>query len=74
MAKRKKTKKTTKKPYKHPLPSRPDILDFLRETGRPVSARAIARAFEVRSEKHREQLGDQLRKMVRSGQGSRRRV
>ena len=34
MAKRKKTKKTTKKPYKHPLPSRPDILDFLRETGR----------------------------------------
>jgi ribonuclease R len=68
LAKRKKTKKTAKKPYKHPLPSRSEILDFLRETGRPVSGRAIARAFELRGDKHRDQLGDQLRKMVRSGQ------
>jgi ribonuclease R len=68
LAKRKTSKKASGKKYQHPLPSRSEILDFLKETGTPAGLESIARAFKIKGAPLQKNLEDQLRKMVRSGQ------
>ncbi len=55
------------KPYKHPIPSPNELVDFLTETGRPVKADAILRGFGLKGQRMRSLLVDRLDKMVRSG-------
>jgi len=62
MAKRK------NKPYKHPIPSRNDLLAFLEEAGRPVKAEQILGKFGLKGQRMRSLLSDRLHKMVRAGQ------
>ena len=66
------TKKSRKprqsKPYKHPIPSPNDLVDFLTEAGKPLKADAILEAFGLKGQKMRAQLVDKLYAMVRSGQ------
>ena len=70
MARRdKKRKKPHKgKPYKHPIPSPNELIDFLKEAGRPVKAEAILKAFGLKGQRMRSQLVDRLHSMLRSGQ------
>ena len=65
----KKNKKPHKgKPYKHPIPSRNDLIDFLTEVGKPLKAEAILKAFSLKGQRTRSLLVDKLYAMVRSGQ------
>ncbi len=68
MSKRKKSKTKTKKPYQHPVPKRGELLDFLREAGKPLKVGVLLESFGLKGERVRTQLTDQLRKMVRAGQ------
>jgi ribonuclease R len=72
---RKNTKKTTtskakgkKKAYKHPIPSRNDLLEFLEAAGRPLKADRIMADLGLKGQRTRGLLVDRLYKMVRSGQ------
>ena len=66
---RKKSKKPHKgKPYKHPLPSPNDLIDFLTEAGKPLKADAILKAFDLKGQRVRSLLVDKLYAMVKSGQ------
>jgi ribonuclease R len=56
------------KKYKHPIPSRNELLDFLTETGRPVKADAILKAFGLKGQRLRSLLDDRLHGMLRAGQ------
>ncbi len=67
--KSKKNKKSQpKKPYKHPIPSPNELVDFLTETGKPVKADEILRGFGLKGQRMRSLLVDRLYKMVRGGQ------
>lgn len=57
-----------KQPYKHPIPSPNELIDFLTEVGRPVKADAILKGFGLKGQRMRSLLVDRLYKMVRSGQ------
>jgi len=72
---RKNTKKTTtstakgkKKGYKHPIPSRNDLLEFLETAGRPIKADRIMSKLGLQGQRTRGLLVDRLYKMVRAGQ------
>jgi ribonuclease R len=72
---RKNTKKTNtskadgkKKAYKHPVPSRNDLLAFLEAAGRPLKADRIMADLNLKGQRTRGLLVDRLYKMVRSGQ------
>jgi ribonuclease R len=56
------------KPYKHPIPSRNDILEMLTDVGKPIKADPIMTAYGLKGQRSRSLLVDQLQKMVRSGQ------
>jgi ribonuclease R len=56
------------KPYKHPIPSRNELLDFLKDAGRPQKADAIMSGLSLRGQRTRGLLVDQLQKMLRAGQ------
>ena len=66
-----KPKKDTKphkgKPYKHPIPSPNQLIDFLTEAGRPQKADAILKAFNLKGQRMRSLLVDKLHAMVRTG-------
>ena len=62
MAKRK------SKPYKHPVPSRSELLAFLEEAGKPVKLEQILSNFSLKGQRMRGVLSDRLYKMVRAGQ------
>jgi len=66
------TKKTTRqgkgKPYKHPVPSRNDLLDMLTDVGKPLKAEPIMQAYGLKGQRMRSLLVDQLKDMVRAGQ------
>jgi ribonuclease R len=65
----KKAAKTKKdKPYKHPIPSRNDLLDMLTEVGKPIKAEPIMQAYGLQGQRMRSLLIDQLQDMVRAGQ------
>ena len=67
--KEKKKKKPLKgKPYKHPVPSKNELIDFLEDAGRPLKADAILKGFGLRGQRMRSMLVDRLNSMVRSGQ------
>ncbi|MDJ0750276.1 MAG: ribonuclease R [Woeseiaceae bacterium] len=61
-------KSQSKKPYKHPIPSPNELIDFLTETGKPVKADEILRGFGLKGQRMRSLLVDRLYKMVRGGQ------
>ena len=67
----KRTKKTAgkrEKAYKHPIPSRNELLNFLEAEGRPVKAERIMAGFGLRGQRMRSLLVDRLQGMVRAGQ------
>ena len=68
MSKRKKTTSDRGKSYQHPVPKRGSILDFLREAGQPLKAEAIMLGFDLKGQRMRSLLVDQLARMVRGGQ------
>ena len=70
MAKRQKTRtrKGRGTTYKHPVPSRNELLDYLRSAGRPLSAAAVLDGFGLKGLRLQAQLLEKLQKMARSGQ------
>lgn len=65
----KKDKQTHKgRPYKHPIPSENELIDFLTDEGKPLKADAILKAFELKGQRMRSLLLDKLNAMVRAGQ------
>ena len=68
MTERKKSTKKQKKNYRHPIPDRGKVLDFLRDSGRPLKVEVILDEFGLKGQKMRTQLVETLRKMVRAGQ------
>ena len=65
----KKSRKPHKgKPYKHPIPGPNDLIDFLTETGKPLKADAILKAFDLKGQRMRSLLVEKLNAMVRAGQ------
>jgi ribonuclease R len=56
------------KPYKHPIPGRNELLDFLETEGRPRKAGQILQAFGLKGQRMRSLLVDRLHGMVRAGQ------
>jgi len=68
---RKTTKKSTikgSKSYKHPVPGRNELLEFLENEGKPVKAEGIMAGFGLRGQRMRGLLVDRLQGMVRAGQ------
>ena len=56
------------KSYRHPIPSRPELLDYLEEVGRPVKAERLMSDLGLKGQRTRSLLIDRLYKMVRAGQ------
>ena len=67
-AKKKAAKPKKNEPYKHPIPSRNDLLDMLTEVGKPLKAEPIMQAYGLQGQRMRTLLIDQLQDMVRAGQ------
>jgi len=63
-----KPKPKTRKTYKHPIPGRKELIEFITKSGRPLAMGALQDAFGVRGDRNRSKLADQLKKMVRGGQ------
>lgn len=57
-----------KKNYKHPIPGRAELLATLTEFGRPMKTDQIMAALNLKGQKTRGLLADQLHKMLRAGQ------
>ena len=68
MTERKKSKPKGNKSYKHPLPSRGEILDYLRDSGKPLKVDALLRAFDLKGQRMLAKLTESLRSMVAAGQ------
>ena len=67
----KKTKsrsRQTKKPYKHPIPSRNDLINFLEKAGRPLKVKEIIDGFGLKGQRVRVLLEERLETMHRAGQ------
>ena len=60
--------KRKKKPYKHPIPSRNELLDHLKAAGTPRKAGQILKAFGLKGQRMHSLLVDRLYEMVRAGQ------
>ena len=68
---RKKTKKTAKrrgKAYKHPIPSRSELLEVLQDAGKPLKADQVLSTLGLKGQRMRSLLVERLYKMVRAGQ------
>jgi hypothetical protein len=61
-------KNSENKPYKHPIPSRNELLEFLTDAGKPLKADAILAGFGLKGQRMRSMLVDRLGKMLRAGQ------
>jgi len=68
LAKHQKSPNKPDKSYKHPIPSRNEVLDFLIEAGRPVRPDELLDGFGLQGQRPRKRLEEKLQKMVRSGQ------
>ena len=65
----KKTKAARKsKPYKHPIPSKNELIEFLEKAGKPLKIEKILDRFSLKGQRMRSLLGDRLYSMVRAGQ------
>ena len=60
--------KAKKKPYKHPIPSRNKLIEFLEKSGKPLKVQAIMAGLELKGQRMLSQLIDRLDGMVRAGQ------
>lgn len=60
--------KRTAKPYKHPIPSQNDLIDFLNDVGKPLKVEPILTAFSLKGQRMRSLLVERLQVMVRAGQ------
>lgn len=58
----------TRKPYKHPIPSPGNLIDFLNDVGKPLKVEPIMAAFSLKGQRMRSLLVDRLQDMVRQGQ------
>jgi ribonuclease R len=56
------------KPYKHPIPSRPELIDLLERAGKPLKVKAIMSELGLKGERMRSLLEDRLDSMHRAGQ------
>jgi ribonuclease R len=66
--KKRKSSSSKKKPYRHPIPARADLLAKLTEVGRPLKTDQLMAELGLKGQKTRGLLVDQLHKMVRGGQ------
>ena len=66
--KKKTQRKSKSKPYKHPIPSQNDLIDFLTNVGKPLKVKPMLEAFSLKGQRMRALLVDRLQGMVRSGQ------
>ncbi|MBT8099864.1 MAG: ribonuclease R, partial [Gammaproteobacteria bacterium] len=64
----KKKTKAKKKPYKHPVPDRNQLLDFLEEAGKPLKIQSIMNGFDLKGQRMLSLLIERLDGMVRAGQ------
>ena len=60
--------KRTAKPYKHPIPSQNDLIDFLNDVGKPLKVEPILTSFSLKGQRMRSLLVERLQVMVRAGQ------
>ena len=70
LANRKKTtsRKAGGKNYKHPIPDRNELLDYLKRADQPLKANGILSGFGLKGLRMRALLLEKLQKMVRAGQ------
>ena len=70
MPKRKPRKRpaSKKKTYKHPIPGRNELIDFLEKAGRPLKVKQIIDGFDLKGERMRTLLEERLETMHRAGQ------
>ncbi|MEX2496398.1 MAG: ribonuclease R [Woeseia sp.] len=54
--------------YKHPVPGRNDLLQYLRDAGQPLELEALVRGFNLKGQRTRSQLVDTLERMIKAGQ------
>ncbi len=54
--------------YRHPIPNRSAIIDYLNEAGRPQPVDAMLAAFGLKGQRMRSLLDERLGSMVRAGQ------
>ena len=66
--KSKKTHKRKAKSYKHPIPGRNELLDFLEKSGKPLKINNMMAELGLKGQRMRALLEEQLNKMVRAGQ------
>ena len=66
--KSKKTHKRKAKSYKHPIPGRNELLDFLEKSGKPLNINNMMAELGLKGQRMRALLEEQLNKMVRAGQ------
>ncbi len=64
----KKKARSKKKAYKHPVPSRNELVEFLINAGKPLKIKAILENFELKGQRMLLLLTDRLDAMVRAGQ------
>jgi ribonuclease R len=64
----KKRSRSKKKTYKHPIPSRNELIEFLEKAGRPRKVKEIIEEFGLKGERMRTLLEERLETMHRSGQ------
>ncbi len=57
-----------KKPYKHPIPSRNELLTFLEKAGKPLKLKEIMVELGLKGQRMRTLLDDRLGQMIRAGQ------
>jgi len=54
--------------YKHPIPTRNELIEFLENSGRPLKVKEILSGFELKGERMRTLLEERLDAMHRAGQ------
>ncbi len=64
----KKSPRRKNKAYKHPIPSRNELLDFLEKAGKPLKIKDIILGFNLKGERMRALTEERLATMVRAGQ------
>ena len=57
-----------KKSYKHPVPSRNKLIDYLETSGKPLKLSQIMTGFDLKGQRMQSLLADRLDSMVRAGQ------
>ena len=65
---KKSKKKSNAKPYKHPIPSQNELINFLTYVGKSLKIDPILKEFNLRGQRMRSLLVDRLQSMVRAGQ------